>query len=244
MFERAFVSMRRVGMVAASAGLFLYLVAASARADEPSRGAALGRIDFESANLPAANIELDLSQGMFENLFEIGDAAIAGIAESLVKSTRSEHADTAKLAADQLAAVRQVLKLSSKVVTEVRIRAYEEKSDDFAPRFEKQIRDGEWEKAVVVRQDRDSARVYVVRDKGAIRGIFVVASNNDGQVLANVVCDVSPENVKELTSAATRIGLDNGLLQQLEAKFKRAHGPKPPGAAKVPAPPQPPKIEK
>ena len=66
--------MRRVGMVAASAGFLLYLAAASARADEPSRDAALGRIDFESANLPAANVELDLSQGMFENLFEIGDA--------------------------------------------------------------------------------------------------------------------------------------------------------------------------
>jgi hypothetical protein len=36
-----------------------------------------------------------------------------------------------------------------------------------------------------------------------------------------VVCDVSPENAKKLTSAATKIGLENGLAQELEAKMQR-----------------------
>ena len=35
-------------------------------------------------------------------------------------------------------------------------------------------------------------------------------------MFANAVCDVSPENVKKLTSAATKIGLENGLKQAIE----------------------------
>src|SRR5690348_520564 len=46
-----------------------------------------GRLDFEAANLPEANVEVDLSQDMFHDLFGIGDAAIAGVAETLMKST-------------------------------------------------------------------------------------------------------------------------------------------------------------
>jgi hypothetical protein len=56
----------------------------------------------------------------------------------------------------------------------------------------------------------------------------------------NVVCDLSPENVKSLTSAATKIGLDNGLLMKLEAKFRQAHGgPAPPRPPKAPRPAAP-----
>jgi hypothetical protein len=35
------------------------------------------------------------------------------------------------------------------------------------------------------------------------------------------VCDVSPENVKKLSAAATKIGLENGLLQVLEKEMGR-----------------------
>ena len=80
---------------------------------------------FDEANLPPANVELDLSQGMFENLFGIGDAAVAGVAETLMKSTKGDHAEAMHMAAEQLAAVRQIIGLAGKVVKEVRVRAYE-----------------------------------------------------------------------------------------------------------------------
>ena len=43
--------------------------------------ATAGRLDFKAANLPEANVEVDLCQEMFRDLFGIGDAAIAGVAE-------------------------------------------------------------------------------------------------------------------------------------------------------------------
>jgi hypothetical protein len=144
------------------------------------------------------------------------------------------------MAAEQLAAVRQIIGLAGRVVKEVRVRAYEKNTDDLASHFDKQIREGEWERTVLVRKGDENARVYMIRKNESIRGIFVVAGGHDGQALVNVVCDLSPENVKSLTSAATKIGLDNGLLMKLEAKFRQAHGgPAPPRPPKAPRPAAP-----
>ena len=49
---------------------------------QPRTNSPTGRLDFEAANLPTANVEVDLSQAMFKDLFGIGDAAIAGVAEA------------------------------------------------------------------------------------------------------------------------------------------------------------------
>ena len=59
---------------------------------------------------------------------------------------------------------------------------------------------------------------------GAIQGIFVTATDGDSVVIANVVCDISPENVKTLTSTATKIGMENGLAQVIEQKMKKFPG--------------------
>jgi hypothetical protein len=80
--------------------------------------------------------------------------------------------------------------------------------------------------------------------------VFIQATDGDNVVIANVVCEVSPDNVKKLTSAATKIGLDNGLAAAIEMKMK--HGPggqqrgaivikaSEPAAPVPPAPPAPP----
>jgi Domain of unknown function (DUF4252) len=246
MFEPMCFAVRRAGLIAAVAGLMFYSAIAQAKPAESSSGTTVGRIDFDEAKLPPANVELDLSQGMFENLFGIGDAAVAGVAETLMKSTKNEHAEAMHMAADQLAAVRQIVGLAGKVVKEVRIRAYEKNSDDLSSRFDKQLQAGEWEKVAVLRKGNENARVYVIRGNDSIRGAFVMASGHDGQILVNLVCDISPENVKSLTSAATKIGLDNNLEQMIEMKFRKAHGPGSPMPAKSPQPPrspQPPKRE-
>src|SRR3954468_9697707 len=239
MFEPICLAIRRGGMMAAMAGLMFYSATAQAKPAE-SGDAAVGRIDFSSANLPPANVELDLSQGMFASLFGVGDAAVAGVAETLMKSTQGEHAESMHMAAEQLAAVRQIIGLAGKVVHEVRIRAYEKNAEDLSSRFDKQLSEGEWEKVVVLRKGDENARVFIIYRGDSIRGAFVMAGGHGGQVLVNVVCDISPENVKSLTSAATKIGLDNNLEQVLEMKFRKAHGPLPPAQMRGPSPPRPP----
>jgi hypothetical protein len=243
MFEPMCLAVRRAGMIAAMAGLMFYTAIAQAKPPE-SGDAAIGRIDFDGANLPPANVEVDLSQGMFGNLFGIGDAAVAGVSETLMKSTKGEHADAMHMAADQLAAVRQIIGLSGKVVREVRVRAYEKMQEDLSSRFDKQLRNGEWEKVVVLRKGDENARVFIISRNDSIRGAFVMAGGHDGQVLVNVVCDISPDNVKSLTSAATKIGLDNNLEQMIEMKFRKGHGPMPPAQMRGPSPPRPPQPPK
>ena len=228
MFQPMCVLLQRAGAIAALAGLLAYNSAAQAQSTRSSGDTPTGRIDFKSANLPPANVELDLSQSMFGDLFGIGDAAIAGVAEALNQSATGEHAEGTKMAAEQLAAVRKIIGLSSKVIHEVRVRAYEKLEGDLSARFDEQLQQGNWEKIVVARKGEENARVFVINREGSIRGIFVVAAGNGGQVLVNVVCDMSPENVKQLTSAATKIGLENGLRQELEQKFRKMQRQKDP----------------
>lgn len=207
----------------------LVCAAAAARADESSAStsAPVGRIDFAAADLPPATVEVDLSQAMFSDLFGLGDAAIAGVAESLLKSAdgRSDTPGT-QMAAEQLAAAQQIIRLASEVVQEVRVRVYENmeegavQSDKLMANFDEQLRNGHWENVVRIRDGDDNVRVSLLHSDGAIRGAFVVVADGSDVVLANVVADVSPENVKKLTSAAAQIGLENGLQQVLEKKMR------------------------
>lgn len=243
--------------LAVVAALFCVLTVAHGEATAIANDAPIGRIDFEAADLPAANVEVDLSQAMFKDLFAIGDAAIVGAAEAVLNATH--HGEGAHkqihLAAEQLEGARQIMQIFSNVVQEVRVRAYEslpEGTEDaaslFKP-FEGQLKSAKWETIVRVRQDDQVARVSVLRSGGAIRGIFVTASDGDSVVLANVVCELSPENVKKLSAAATKIGLEANFQPKLE--FKMSLSPEDSDAqssvsistaapAKPPAPPTPP----
>ena len=48
-----------------------------------------------------------------------------------------------------------------------------------------------------------------------------MATDGDNVVITNIVCDISPENVKKLTSTATKVGLEHGLAQVIEQKMKQ-----------------------
>src|SRR5215813_14296468 len=101
---------RNLGMVAAALGV---LVALNAGRGFACDAAPEGRLDFEAAKLPAANVEVDLSQETFHSLFGIGDAALTGVAESLMKSTGTgDGSKGVRLAADQLEAARKILQLA------------------------------------------------------------------------------------------------------------------------------------
>lgn len=231
MFRQCSLVIRRGGdtfMLAAATMLLAVISQAQAATDAPST---VGRIDFEAAKLPAANVEVDLSQEMFKSLFGIGDAALTGVAESLMKSTNTgDGAKGVRLAADQLEAARKVLQLAGNVVREVRVRVYENLPEDkggaeklFEP-FETQLRADKWETLARIHDDDNIVRVSALHKGDAIQGIFVTVTDGDNVVIANLVCDISPENVKTLTSTATKIGLENGLAQVLEQKMKKFGG--------------------
>jgi hypothetical protein len=237
---------QRIASLAIAAAFLVsgHALSTRAQSNESSAEAPLGRINFDKS-LPPASVEIDLSQEMVASLFGIGDAAAAGIADTLQKSASADNEKSAgtRMAAEQLAAVQQILGLTSKVVREVRVRAYEKLGDDLSSRFDDQLDDANWEKIAVVRHGDENARVYLARSGESIRGAFIMAGSREGQVLVNVVCDISPDNVKKLTSAATKIGLENGLREELEAKFRKLRGPHAPELPSPPRPPQPPRPE-
>lgn len=194
---------------------------------ETKTNAPIGRLDFDAAKLPEATVEIDLSQDLFKNLFGIGDAAITGAVESLLKAPNTDDsAQATKLAAQQLEAARQIVQLAGDVVHEVHVRVYEslpegnENAHALYQPFDEQLRAGNWETLARVRNDDEAVRVAVIHSAGVVQGVFVVATDGDSLVLANIVCDVSPDNVKKLTAAATKIGLENGLANELRLKFK------------------------
>jgi Domain of unknown function (DUF4252) len=233
---------RRAGSVGAFAALVFYAVSAvQAQEATAEQIDANGRIDFEAADLPPATVEVDLSHGMFSDLFGIGDAAIAGVAETLLESADQNGGEGTRMAAEQLAAARQIIQLASDVVREVRVRVYEQlpegasRPEEIAAKFDVQLREGNWDNVVQVREDGSNVRVSVLRGEGTVRGFFIVAGEDDELVLANVVCDISPENVKKLTSAAAKVGLENGLQQMLEVKMREMkHRLPPPSAEQSP----------
>jgi hypothetical protein len=223
-------------------GAFVAVVFCSAAAalaqpesDSTTANGPAGRIDFSQIDLPPATVEVDLSQGMFQDLFGIGDAAVAGAAETLMQSAdRNGGGEGTRMAAQQLAAARQILQLAADVVREVRVRVYSDlpesstRPESVASKFDEQLERGDWENVVRVRENDSVVRVSLLRDQGAVRGAFVIVAENDEIVLANVVCDVSPENAKKLTTAAARIGLENGLAQMIEMKFREIQHRLPP----------------
>jgi hypothetical protein len=237
---------RRAGSMGALAAVLITVASARAQEAESTPAEPAGRIKLGHVDLPPATVEVDLGREMFSDLFGLGDAAVAGLAETLMKSADgNREAAGTRLAAEQLAAARQIMQLASEVVREVRVRVYEDlpegtvDSNSVMSHFDEQLSAGNWENVVRVRDDNESVRVSLLRSDGAIRGAFIVVADGSDLVLANVVADVSPENVKKLTSAAARIGLENGLQQVIEAKMRelphRLPPPEGPRAESAPA---------
>ena len=212
----------RFGCPATAIALVMYsAIAAQAQTASTHETHAIGRIDFAKADLPPATVEVELGPGMIGDLLGLGKAAIGGVAQTLVDSP--DGSDTTKLAAEQLAAVQEIVQISSQVVQEVRVRVYENGPTDLATKFAEELKAGQWNTVVKVSDGDDNVQLSLIRENGAIRGAFVVAADGDDMVLVNVVCNISPENVKTLTSKATQIGMDNGLQRVLEQKLRHLH---------------------
>ncbi|MGD9635896.1 MAG: DUF4252 domain-containing protein [Pirellulales bacterium] len=220
---------RRAGTLGAFTAVLLYVGVAAATAQDlsTSSNSEIGRIEFDHAGTAKKSVEVNLSPDMFGDLFGIGDAALAGVADALSDSSQAKEGSQAvQLAAEKAAAAREFVAIAKSVVKSVRVRAYEdlanatEEQANVAAHYESQLKSGGWENAVKARDGDKTVQVAAVRSDGAIRGLFVVASEGNNLVLVNVTCDISPENAKRLTTAAVRAGLQAGLDKQLEEAMK------------------------
>ena len=217
---------RAVGGFALAAFFLLAPAALHAQHATTSAKITTARIDFAAADLPPATVEVDLSQEIFGDLFGLGDAALEGVVEAFGQVNESKNSPAIEHAGEQLAAAREIIQLAKQVVREVHVRVYENFGEqenvtaNLATRFEPQLTSGNWDSVIKVRDGNDSANISMLRVDGSVLGVFAVVADGKDVVLANIVCDVSPENIKQLTSAATKIGLKNGLQQLIEHEMR------------------------
>ena len=138
-FTNTLAAGRVAGTLALIVGMS-YAFAAVGAESKDNGEAPSGRINFEAAKLPPASIEVDLSQEMFKDLFGIGDAAIAGVAETLLKyAQRDGDAKNVALAAEQLEAAKQITQLAGNVVREVRVRVYQGLPEGFDDAYQQAV---------------------------------------------------------------------------------------------------------
>lgn len=199
---------------------------------ESAQASDAARVDFDHPGGGTATVEVDLPAGLFGDVIGLGDAAIAGVAEGLLKAKASSEAGAdVKLATDQLAGLRTIIGSLKGAVGEVRLRVYEGRdggaspdADGVADFYAKKLEGTAWSRIVNVRDGDDRVAVFLMRDDGAIRGVFVVAGETDDLVLANVLCDLSPERVKQITQQATSIGLELGGEDALREIVRELRG--------------------
>ena len=219
---------RRAGALGAFAAVLLYVGVAAAYAQETTpQSATLGRIEFNHPGAAKKFVEIDLSQAMFGDLFGIGDAALAGVAEALSDSPQAKEGSQAiQQAAEKAAAARELVSIAKNVIGSVRVRAYEdlenlaEEKSSVIAHYDQQLQSGGWENAIRAQDGDKGVQVSAVRADGSIKGLFIVASEGNNLVLVNVICDISPENAKQLSTAAVKAGLQAGLGKELEKAMK------------------------
>ncbi len=184
-----------------------------------------GAVAFDNAG-PKPTVDLTLSPGMFRDLFGLGDAAVAGMIEALQRAQQQNGAaEELQFGADQLQLVQQVIGEAQKFVRQVRVRVYKGGgSGDAAAldpaaihqQYASQLSGAGWEQVVSAQEDNKQVQVSIYRSEGAVRGVFVAAQGDQGELaLVNAVCELSPENVKRLTDLAVSAGLKFGLQDEL-----------------------------
>ncbi len=220
---------RRAGVLGAYAAVLLYASASATYAQDaaPQSAAELGRIEFDQAGSAKKFVEVNLSPAMFGDLFGIGDAALSGVVDALQNSPQAKEGSKAiEMAAEKAAAGREFVAIAKNVVKSVRLRAYDglenpaQEQAKMIAHYDRQLQSGGWENAVRAQDGDKSLQVSAVHADGSIRGLFIIASERDKLLLVNVICDISPENAKRLSTAAVKAGLEAGLDKQIEAAMK------------------------
>lgn len=201
----------------------------------PAATPASGRVSLDLPDLPPATVEIDLGKGLIRHAISLGDAAVAGFLEGLMTSPNAESSENAQFVAQQLTTARELGDVVSDMVHEIHLRVWNDLPPDnnltheiFA-HFDPQLSGSGWESAVRVRDDDEMVRIFVHRSGESLNGVLIIAGEDDELVLANVIGDLSPDKVKQLTSTATKIGVKLGLdkeinraVEQLKREMDRA----------------------
>ncbi len=210
--------------------LILAFVALPARAQSDDHRVAdrVGRVEFDFANAPAASVEVDLDEGMLPAITGLGKAAIQGVVEALVESGQGRGDSAAEQSAEHLQAVHDIFETTSNVIREIRVRVYEDLSEktqysraSMIEHYQKKLAGTNWDSVARIHEGDSVVVVCVSRSGGAIHGFFVIVSERDDLVMANIVCELTPEKVKQATSQATKIGMKAGLEDLIERAIAR-----------------------
>jgi hypothetical protein len=151
----------------------------------------------------------------------LGDAAVAGFLEGLRTSPDAQSSENAQFVAQQLTTARELGNVASEVVHEIHVRVWDGLTPEsqmpakLLQHFDSQLVGDGWESAVRVRDGDAMVRVLLHRDGESIRGILIIAGENDELVLANIIGDLSPDKVQKLTATATTIGVKLGLDKEI-----------------------------
>ena len=202
------------------------------RAQNSGHGAAavVGRVAFDFDDAPAAKVAVDLNQGMLSAISGMGKAAIQGVVEGLAESEQGHGSRAIQESSQHLDAINEVVQLTSSVLCEVRVRVYEGFSDQpsdiresMIEHYESKLDDGNWDNVVRVQEGDDNIVVRAIRRDSAIHGVFVIVCEHDELVMVNVVCELSPEKIQQLTSQATKIGMKFGLEEVISRAMEEIH---------------------
>lgn len=195
--------------------VFLTLVGAvacmaTANADESNT---MGRVEFDFITTQPANVEIDLKHGMLSAINEITKAAVDGVAQGIRESSESAAVQEST---EHLRAVNEILGVTSQVVKEVRVRIYEGLEDggfrnEMFVHYQDKLAGTNWDNVVRIKDNDETVVVCVLQHESAFRGVFVIFADGNDLILANVVCDMNPDTIRQLTNQATKIGMKFGL---------------------------------
>ena len=202
----------------------------------PSQSYAGGRVNFDLPDIPPATVELDLGKGLIRQAVGLGDAAVAGFLEGLMTSADAKSSENVEFLAQQLTSARELGDVASDVVQEVHLKVWDKlpAESDLAQQlishFDGELAGNGWEPALRVQDANALVRAYVHRHEDSLTGVVFIAGEGNDVALANIIGDLSPENVHKVTSTATEIAVKLGLdkeinrgVEQLKREMERSH---------------------
>lgn len=206
--------------------VFLLASSANARPENDGSPEVAGRVQFDFPHAPPATVEVDLGEGMLTDMSGIAQAAIEGVVEGLLESAQGQEG-TLQLSARHLNSIREVVQSMNGMVREIRVRVYENLPENtvalqktMSTHYQQKVQNAGWDNLVRVNDGQSRVNVCALRRDGAIHGLYVMVSENDELILVNIVCNLSPSGVQQVTKFATQIGLRVGLEQALQEAIR------------------------
>lgn len=187
-------------------------------------------LDFPGAPQPKA--EIDLSFGLFNDLFGIADSVLQGMVESIQNSDlKHSSREAAELTTEQISALSKIIDVAKESIHSVQVRVYEESDNAnhaalaaMAAHYEAELSKAGWDQVLRVNDGDESVRVSLRRQSGAISNAFVLVNDKNDTVAALIRCDLSPENAKRLgntcMTSAVDMGLGNAIAKGIEEMQK------------------------